>query len=232
MRHHPDISSLNKLYVLVCVSMFMIFISCSTAYLSNNIQKALKDGDIAKIQESLEQGENPNSKDIEGNAALFLCPFEEHNSLDIIRLLLKHGADIDTRDDAGNTPMMFVLLTSNPSREPVEIVQLFLDFGSKPNTQNKLGVSPLMMAALGNKREIAKLLLKFGANVNLQTDGGKTALILASMVGGKEVAELLISAGANLLVKDKENMTAIDYAQKEGHEDIVQMLNKAIKNKR
>ncbi|WP_425918195.1 ankyrin repeat domain-containing protein [Acinetobacter sp. TSRC1-2] len=52
-------------------------------------------GDIEQVSETLQQGIDPNSADDEGYSALHAAA--ENNHLDVVKLLISKGADLDHR---------------------------------------------------------------------------------------------------------------------------------------
>jgi uncharacterized protein len=108
-----------------------------------------------------------------------------------VEQLLGRGADINSRDINGWTPLMFAVGSSHS-----KLTRLLLERGAAVNGQTKQGLTPLMKATLHNNSEILSLLLGKGADVNLRNAEGKTALDTAKDKGHKEAIELLNEHGA------------------------------------
>ncbi|KFY14625.1 hypothetical protein V492_02509 [Pseudogymnoascus sp. VKM F-4246] len=66
------------------------------------IIQAASDGDISKVARLISSGANVNAKDRWGWSALSMCGYGGH--VEICRLLLDHGADLDNIDVDGDTP--------------------------------------------------------------------------------------------------------------------------------
>ncbi len=62
--------------------------------------------------------------------------------VDALEALLKAGADVDLRDDEGNSPLHFAV-----SRSAVRVTQLLLRYGADPLASNAQRQTPLTMAA-------------------------------------------------------------------------------------
>lgn len=115
-------------------------------------------------------------------------------NMDLIQVMLKHGANVNTRDSRKNTALL--LATNNEDR--FRTVELLLQHGANVNAQDSTGFTPMMNALVPssiyistkdlagfkppmyaqnyNPTNTVRLLLKHGANPNLYDDNGDTAL--------------------------------------------------------
>ena len=88
---------------------------------------------------------------------------------------LKHGADINHRDDPdGWTPLIYAIYYGNESA-----IKLLLNAGANVSISDYAGRTPLMIAAICGKQELAKSLIDSGADVCAMDHAGKTALDFA-----------------------------------------------------
>jgi ankyrin repeat protein len=85
---------------------------------------------IYMVKLLLSIGSNLFHKNIYGNDALFIAV--ESNSLHIVYMLLNNGADVNTTNNDGNTPLNWLLL--NHARNSIEMQRLLLKFHA--NTSN------------------------------------------------------------------------------------------------
>lgn len=72
----------------------------------------------------------------------------------IVKLLLDKGADIEAKDNSGQTPLSWVTCGGRK-----DIVKLLLDKGADIEARDHFGQTPLSLATRGGRKEIAKLLL-------------------------------------------------------------------------
>ncbi|HET9218792.1 MAG TPA: ankyrin repeat domain-containing protein [Terriglobia bacterium] len=86
---------------------------------------------------------------------------------EIVRLLVKHGFDINRKDDWGKTPLMWAA-----ERAPLETVQFLIESGADVNIasgKNMNGVSSnqtaLQIAKQAKRSDVIALLLRHGARV-------------------------------------------------------------------
>jgi ankyrin repeat protein len=111
-------------------------------------------------------------------------------SADMVRLLLKHGADIDALAD-GRT----ALLAAIGARD-VPMVELLLSAGADPNVGDGRGETPLSFAALNplGSLDIVRMLLRAGADPAYEYLPGQPLAESAKQIGLPGAAELLEQA--------------------------------------
>jgi len=107
-----------------------------------------------------------------------------------VELLLRHGADPNVRDSAGNTA-----LHRAAENGVTDVVAVLLRYGADPNARNKEGRTPLHVAAERCRRDVVELLLRHGADPNARSARGATPLYYAANCG-VEVVRILLVAGA------------------------------------
>src|SRR6185369_8765307 len=111
-----------------------------------------------------------------------------------IRSLLEHGADINSRDEHGQTALMNA---AHAGQE--ELVHLLVERGADLNVTAKYNLSALMLALVAHHTAIAQLLIHAGADIHIRSSeqfGSTTALGLAESRGHAEIAALLRQKGA------------------------------------
>lgn len=108
-----------------------------------------------------------------------------------LRLLLKHGAQIEKRDLYGMTALHYAVQVGD-----VASATLLLDSGADINTRNQDQTTPLITAASMKNAAMVKLLIARGADVNARDARGDTALALAQRQKLPGIVALLKAAGA------------------------------------
>ena len=164
---------------------------------------AIESGSLEVVRVLLENGANLNAeiKDFSDSCAqdtdrywsltpLTLAAKEVVGSvsparMEILKLLIAKGADVNAFDGEGQTALM-VLAEGTHSRriEMNEVTAAAVDFllekGAEIEAKNKRhGWTPLMLAASYAKLDMVRLLLDRGANVNATGKAKETALALA-----------------------------------------------------
>lgn len=150
---------------------------------------AAREGEETQVQELLDLGVNPNTRDKHERTALILASLEGH--LEVVKVLLAAGADVNTQDRLGYTALMWA-----SDDKHLEVVKVLLAEGADVNIQNLSEDTALIEASSGGHPEVVKRLLSARAEVDAQTKYGDTAPMLASRYGHSEVMKVLRAAGA------------------------------------
>ena len=115
-----------------------------------------------------------------GHTALHLPYLLPHyDSVGIMNLLVEHGAEINARNSAGETPLHMMIRRAPPAHP--RNASHFLGFEPDIRVKTNNGQTPLHYAAERGGLEIVKMLLARGAEPDLsaQDDDGHTPLALA-----------------------------------------------------
>jgi hypothetical protein len=139
---------------------------------------------------------------------------------EIMQLLIAAGADVNLRDNLGQTPLMLLGENSTP-----EIVWDLIHAGAKVNARDEEGDTPLIEAASCNNLEVLKILLEAGAKVDAKNDCGITAFIRAASEGLVNNVRTLILAGADVNHRDAESKTAWMHALDNDHTAVLRLLH-------
>ncbi|KAJ6072833.1 hypothetical protein N7467_010918 [Penicillium canescens] len=141
----------------------------------------------------------------------------------VIRWLLDHGADVNSRDALGRSPMFYAFKTEyrNPYQRSKKMVELLLEYGAEPSPE-ELGEH---LFGSQYSFEMTKLLLDLGADVNILNHDDMTPLhLLLSRLDSnghfeqlepeekERLTRLFISHGADVLLKDCEGNTPLHLA--------------------
>ena len=128
-----------------------------------------------------------------GDTAL-LSSFDRFEKTDIktIEILLKSGADVNTANRDGLTPLMRAIERGNS-----EATHLLVNSGSDVNAVDKFSRTPLRYAIAHDPKTIA-FLVQNGVDINTVDTEGKTALIYAVSIGKSDAIKTLIEQGAGL----------------------------------
>jgi ankyrin repeat protein len=187
-----------------------------------NLQTAARTGDLSRIQDALATGETSiNAKTgPDETAALTLAAAGGH--LDIVRLLLSKGADVDARTKHLETPLYFAAANGHS-----KVVSLLVDVPAGIDLTDYEGRTPLMVAAHAGHLESVKILLDGGANPNATMASGESALFLAADGGHLEIMKALMEMGSLATFTNRNRETPLSIARKQGKKDVIAFLEKA-----
>lgn len=100
--------------------------------------------------------------------------------------LIESGANVNARDSAGRTPLMFAANAGD-----TKLARLLLEKGADPNTRCDDGSTPLMKASQYGYEGMLKLLQAKGADMRSSDGKGLSTLISAEKKGHTQPAKLL-----------------------------------------
>ena len=148
----------------------------------------------------------------------FVPPQEKHHQnkalaaacvagdIQAVRDALAKGAEPNSRDETGLTPLMFAAR------------------GDRPN---------MSLPTATDHPDVVQLLLEHRADPNAATDSGFVALFWAARYGHEKVVKGLIEHGARVNAKDKDGLTALKWAETnksaspEAYQRVIELLKKA-----
>jgi cytohesin len=136
-----------------------------------------------------------------------------------VKTLVEQGANVDTKDELGWTPLYWATCLHR-----IEVVKLLIANGASVRVEVNDGGTPLLQAIQGGDRELAVLLLSKGADAKAKTKAGWTTLHYAAAGGPREIAELLIAKGANVNAKTSGGQTPLDFALQRDQRALAEML--------
>ncbi|KAJ6130423.1 ankyrin repeat protein [Penicillium capsulatum] len=125
----------------------------------------------------MEHGASPNSKNADNERPLILLcamgiDYDKFSAvhLEIIRMLLKYGADVNGHSRLNDSS---ALIEASRMRH-LEVVKLLLQEGADIHTVDKHQRSALMLSAAEGRVDIARVLLSHGAHINYRREAFKS----------------------------------------------------------
>ena len=197
--------------------------------------EAVKKNDVQAVRTILEASASHyeiNQRGVTGD--LPLTRAASNGNLEIVKLLVEHGAVVDIGKEGGDrTPLLEAAGYGH-----AEIVKFLIAKGADVNARGK-GLTPLLNACAGghlrigpagDKSKTIRILLENGADVNVQDESwmktGRTPLMYAVLQGDAALVQTFLAKGARLDLKNKDGDTALSLAKKDGLEYITQLLEK------
>jgi len=110
-----------------------------------------------------------------------------NGDIELARLLLAYGADVNARTRVGQTPLHLTVLIDRPP-----LAELLLAAGADPNGTTDQGIAPLHCAAMLGRAALASMLLAAGADPTLADRYSRTPLDWARLKGQTEIAASMV----------------------------------------
>ena len=180
--------------------------------------EAARNQDPKAVSALLNQKVEINARSSDGSTALLWLA--HWNDLEAAQLLLAAGADANTANDLGMTPLSQACTNGNSI-----FVRSLLKSGANPNTPIATGETPLMTCARTGSADAVRMLIEYGAAVNAKEPAeNQTALMWAAEEHHPDVVKALIEAHADLKANSKQGFTAIHFAAREGDLESLKLL--------
>jgi ankyrin repeat protein/mannosyltransferase OCH1-like enzyme len=209
-------------------------------YLENHdiyLYLAAQEGNLKEAEIWLKMGANPNNIRVNSVSPLAVAAQKEH--LEIVKLLINNGADIDFSGD-GYTPLYRSIQSRN-----YEIAQYLIAHGANVDSIQANKVNILFYSAYKNYPEMVQLLLHNDALTDFEFNGGTAKeyaqrhsfievvneftlsdFIKAVRRDNLENVQHLIDSGFAIDTKHQFNTTALYYSCLDGHVEMTKLLLK------
>lgn len=166
--------------------------------------RAVDRDDPNGVRTLLERGFDPNSRDPNGQTALFLALQNEH--FRVADALLAHpSTDVNLLNEHGESALMIAALKGH-----IDWAQRLLAKGAQVE---KSGWTPLHYAATGPQSSLVGLLLDRGASIDAKSPNRSTPLMMAAQYGNPASVDLLLSRGADPKLKNDQGLGAAEFAR-------------------
>ncbi|CAL8304547.1 unnamed protein product [Lota lota] len=159
-----------------------------------------------------------NTRATNGQTAVFMAADMGH--LNVVKVLLTAGANINIKDKSGLTPLLAAVSNYKPA-----MAKALIKCGAEVHLTDASRQSCLHLASAKGLSELVSMLLYFGS-LDLRNKKQKTAIYLAAENGHQECVEILANAGANVDIQAKDCSTPLMAATKAQSERCVEVLLK------
>ncbi len=184
-----------------------------------------------------------------GNDSFNLILAAEKSDLLAMEILLRRGADPDSKTSDGITALMYAsekgnadavqmllengadpnikpyyaptALISSSKRGSYEVSAILLEYGSLIDDKDENDLTALMYSAAYNFSDLTELYLNNGADPSVKDGFGSDALIIASYYGSYESAKALLDYGYDINIADNFGFTPVIIACQQGYYDLV-----------
>ncbi|XP_046389052.1 ankyrin repeat and SAM domain-containing protein 3-like isoform X2 [Ischnura elegans] len=175
-------------------------------------------GNTVGLQEFLERERTSVSKkNKEGWTPLMYACF--NGCPETIELLLRCGAEKDTRNAQGQTALMIAAHNGH------EDAAKFFTEKAVVNAADDKGWTALFYAVNRAHQSVANILLLNGADINKVDKTGATAAMVAAMEGKEGMVKFILKSGADATIKSLEGETLKSIATRRGLSSLAQVVD-------
>lgn len=218
--------NLQSRQIVIVVQFLILITSLSLNAFAQNVSNlainaqllvSARQADLNQITRLIEEGASPNSRNRLGKTTLFISI--EKNRSDIVKYMLKSGADVNLSTVDMVSPLMAASYAGNK-----EIVSLLLEKKPRLEDTDRLHKTALIYAAGMGHTEVAEMLIAAGAKIDASYIDALTPLMWAAGQGNEETVKSLLKLGADKSLKDDRGLTALEIAKQNNQDKIVQLL--------
>ena len=191
------------------------------------------------VEKLLRRGASVNQASADGDTALHLASwpaehrcinqrrldFEQDQGLEMMKLLVTHKADINTKNNSGKTPLHVVTEAGNLKKFEYLLLQ-----NADVNIQDNDGNNVLCVAIIKTLADIVRLLLSNNAEVKMKNKLGQTPLHLAVEYGNKDILSMLLATSASVNAQDRNGQTPLHVAARRNDITAMKQIVKARSN--
>src|SRR5690554_3343112 len=213
----------------------------------NPLRIAVATGNLSVAAALLDKGASPNYRSEGMSSSLLLCLESEYFAL--AKKMIKHGAEVDIRNEHGWTPLIWASIKGR-----LKAVEFLLNHGANIHACNNDGWNALTGAYFKKQTAVVNLLLEKGAvfsekyaeaavlsgyqsgfldvveyllnemdvNPNIADDKNESLLAKAVTKGDWAMVKLLLNKKANPNVFDENGFPLIALLARDGHNELIE----------
>lgn len=174
-------------------------------------------GDLGQAEAWLDAGMPPDYLGSRIGSGLMIGAWE--GKLDLMRLFISRGADINFRNANGETAIALAAWRGHRA-----VVEWLLERGARINAPKRQW-SALHYAVFAGHAELADYLIAQGADINAQSTNGSSVLMMAVYEGHQSLARTLIEKGAERSVKNDWGDGALEWAMRQNRLELARLVS-------
>lgn len=176
--------------------------------LLNSLDK-VNNQQIALVNYLIKHGAKINSNIQNGNALEHTLLLHQVKSVELAKVIINNGIDINTKDEYGNTALHAAVFNKN-----YKLVDFLTQNGADVNALNNEQKAPLYIAIdIGHPNsqyntKIAKLLINRGASISIRHPVGNLSIVHLA-ASDKDFMKFLLDKGADINAKNSDGWTPL-----------------------
>ncbi|GLH11416.1 E3 ubiquitin-protein ligase mind-bomb [Gryllus bimaculatus] len=183
---------------------------------NEELVKTAANGDAQKCEESLKRPDADVNGVFSGHTALQAASQNGH--LEVIKILLRHKADVEIEDKDGDRAVHHAAFGDEPG-----VMELLAHAGADLNARNKRRQTALHIAVNKGHMGVVKTLLELGCHPSLQDSEGDTPLHDAISKKRDDMLTLLLDHNADIMLTNNNGFNALHHAALRGNPRIFKL---------
>ncbi|CAG7731706.1 unnamed protein product [Allacma fusca] len=177
---------------------------------NEELVKAAAHGDYQKCEEILKRGECDVNGVFSGHTALQAASQNGH--LEVIRILLAHGADPEIEDRDGDRCVHHAAYGDEPA-----VIEILAQSSADLNARNKRRQTALHIAVNKGFLGVTTTMLRLQCHPSLQDDQGETPLHLSVSKRNETILSILLDHGADVTLTNNNGFNVLHHAALRGN---------------
>ncbi|MBP6870318.1 ankyrin repeat domain-containing protein [Candidatus Babeliales bacterium] len=195
---------IKNFYIILLFFNLLGSLVCAEQNLKKLLAEAIYDGNVEKVESLLKKGIDVNFHSLDGGETFLIFTaiagqyVNDKILLDaIVKLLLDYGANIEDRDNHGNTALLMAAYCGQET-----MVKLLLDYGANIQAQDNNANTVLTLPALSGHDNVIKILLEYEVDnqiiIRLLAPPNRCSALLCAVYSSHDsVVELLLDYGVD-----------------------------------
>ena len=210
----------SRLFYFACLVVTGLLVSGCGLFSKKSPYDLAKEGNIEMLKRLFAEGTGVDEKYGYQERTLLFGAVEREDAK-TAKFLIEQGADVNFKDQNGNTPLMHSVRYGHTAP-----VLLLLNNGAQVNHLNENKRSAFSRAVNNEEVELAGVLLAHGAKVDFKNDDGESGLHLATRRGNLKMVQLLLDYKVRVNAKNDEGYTALYFSDEFSYDNISTLLKK------
>jgi ankyrin repeat protein len=201
--------------IIILITIVLLINSCASTEV-----RAVRQGDLQKLEKFLSKGGNPNEVDKEGNGLIHVAV--QYGQADSLQTLLLAGANPNLLNRTGNTALILAV-----EKNAINMTDILTSYGGDVSIAGSNGRTTLMLAAANGSVQMMEKLLSEGIAIEAVDNSGLSALFYSVSGNNPEGLSFLIRFGADAGRIDNKDRNPLHLLTQNGQKSFISLLVEA-----